>query len=68
MGERSYKGLLVESPILLFVFDVGKPWFDAARSPKEILFIDSVLIGLCASTVSASMIAMLNSCLALTIR
>jgi hypothetical protein len=68
MGGKSYKGLFVEGPILLFVLNVGKPWFDTARSPKKILFIDSVLIGLCASIVSAATIAMLNPSLALTIR
>lgn len=32
--------------MLLFIFDIGKPWLDATGTAKEILFVDSILIGL----------------------
>lgn len=38
--------MFVKCPMLLLVFDVGKPWFDTAGVPDEILLVDGVLVGL----------------------
>lgn len=42
----TYKCLLIEGAILLFKFDVGKPWLDTSSVAKQILFVDNVLISL----------------------
>lgn len=43
---QTYKSLLEERPMLLLVLDIRKPWPDTSRVPKEILLIDTILIGL----------------------
>ena len=46
MAPKTYKGLLIERSMLLFIFDVGEPWLDTTGIAKQILFVDSILIGL----------------------
>lgn len=38
--------MLIERAILLFEFDVGKPWLDTNSVAEQILFVDDVLISL----------------------
>lgn len=46
MPVETHKRLLVERPMLLLVFNVGKPWLDTAGVPEEILLVDGILISL----------------------
>lgn len=46
MPVVTHKRLLVERPMLLLVFNVGKPWLDTAGVPEKILLVDGILISL----------------------